>query len=96
MKTLPTFQCYSCGNCELKLNDNLEENPTIGFCYKFFENVKLEEKNIRCWTSKPHTYFEGLVELKENQTKTDFFKMHKRANHLKIELKESNQLNLFS
>jgi len=92
MKTLPTFQCYSCGNCELKLNDNLEENPNVGFCYKFFENVKLEEKNIRCWTSKPHTYFEDLANLRPNQIKEDLHKRNKRASKLKIDF---NQPTLF-
>lgn len=92
MKTLPTFQCYSCGNCELKLNDKLEENPTVGFCYKFFENVKLDEKNIRCWTSKPHTYFEDLAKLSPSQKMEDLHKRNKRASKLNIDL---NQLTIF-
>ncbi|XDZ55428.1 hypothetical protein FlaCF_2476 [Flavobacterium tructae] len=95
MKTLPTFQCYSCGNCELNYHKDDESNKDNGFCMKFFQNVDLEEKNVRCWTTKQHTYFEDLAKIKPEQTKSDFFRMHKRADYLKIELKESNQLNLF-
>lgn len=96
MKTLPTFQCYSCGNCELNYHPDPVSNENNGFCMKFFQNVPLDEKNISCWTTKQHTYFEDLAKLKPEQTKADFFRMHKRADKLKIELKETNQLNLFS
>lgn len=92
MKNLPTFQCYSCGNCELKFNDQLEQNPTVGFCYRFFENVLLEEKNLSCWTTKPHTHFEDLAVLKPELLKNQHFRNLNKAKNLKIDL---NQQTLF-
>ncbi|MBZ4040975.1 hypothetical protein [Flavobacterium hibisci] len=96
MKTIPTFQCYSCGNCELNFHKEDSDNENNGFCMRFFQNVPLEEKNISCWTSKKHTYYEDLANLKPTLNKSDYHKRNKRANQLKLELKEPNQLNLFS
>lgn len=92
MKNLPTFQCYSCGNCELKFNENQEAHPTLGFCYRFFENVKLEEKNVSCWTTKQHTHFEDLAKLKPELLKNEHFVNLHRAKKVKIDL---NQQTLF-
>lgn len=92
MKTLPTFQCYSCGNCELKLNQELQENPNVGFCYRFFENVKLDEKNVACWTTKQHTHFEDLAKLKPELLKNEHFQNLHKAKKAKIDF---NQLTIF-
>ena len=92
---LPDFICASCGNCERNYHKDEASNKDNGFCMKFFQNVDLEEKNVKCWTSKQHTYFEDLSKIRPMEKKEDFYKLHKRADRLKIELKESNQLNLF-
>ncbi|WP_406843560.1 hypothetical protein [Flavobacterium soyae] len=91
---LPDFICASCGNCERNYHKDEASNENNGFCMKFFQNVPLEEKNVNCWTSKQHTYFEDLSKLRPAEKMKDLHIRNKRADQLKIEL-ENNQLNLF-
>lgn len=91
-RVLPTFQCKSCGNCELNYHNKPQNNIENGFCMKFFQNVDLNEKNVKCWTSKPHTYFEELATLKPKENTKDLHKRNKRASKLNIEF---NELTLF-
>ena len=91
---LPTLLCGSCGNCELNYHKDPQSNLNNGFCVKFFQNVDINEKNVSCWTSKPHTYYEDLNKLSPMEKKADLHKRNKRATKLTIEF--NNELNLFS
>lgn len=82
---LPTFDCKTCGNCEKNYFID-EPNADNGFCFKFFQNVALDEKNVACWTSKPHTHFEDLSKLRPTEIKKDDHIRNKRAKKLKIQL----------
>ncbi|UUF13239.1 MULTISPECIES: hypothetical protein [Flavobacterium] len=83
---LPQFICASCGNCERNYHKDEASNIDNGFCVKFFQNVPLEEKNVACWTSKPHTYLEDLTKLGNSEKLKDQHIRNKRAKKLKIEL----------
>ena len=95
LKVLPVFDCASCGNCEKNYHNDPASNINNGFCMKFFQNVPLDEKNIKCWTSKQHQYFEELSKLSPQQKKAHMHKTDKRVKHLKIDF-NTNQLNIFS
>lgn len=83
-RELPTFQCYSCGNCETHFHKEQQDNERLGFCLKFKENVGLDEKNLKCWTNKENTYYKDL-----------FLKVEKQKTAIKkIEAKQAKQLNL--
>lgn len=82
---LPTFDCKTCGNCELNYHKDDSSNINNGFCVRFFQNVDLNEKNVTCWTSKQNTYFEDLAKLGNSEKKEDLHKRNKRAKKLKIE-----------
>jgi hypothetical protein len=92
---LPTFDCKSCGNCEKDYHKQESSNVNNGFCVKFFQNVCLDEINMKCWTSKQHTYYEDISKLRPTEKKADLHKRNKRAKKLKIEFNQ-NELNLFS
>ena len=94
LKVLPNFDCASCGNCEKNYHVEPSSNINNGFCMKFFQNVPLDEKNIKCWTSKQHTYFEELSKLSPAEKMADLHKRKKRSGKLNIDF--TNQLNIFS
>lgn len=84
-RILPTFQCYSCGNCETDFHTDEKIKDETGFCLKFKENTPLTQKNIRCWTHKKSEHY------------SDFFletEKKRRANNHK-EKKIAQQFNLF-
>ncbi len=83
-RILPTFQCKNCGNCELNYHKDDDSNKDNGFCMKFFQNVPLEEKNISCWTSVQHTYFDELGKLKPTMQKNEHYRNLSKAKKLKI------------
>lgn len=85
-RLLPDLICASCGNCERNYHKDQTSNENNGFCVKFFQNVPLDEKNVSCWTNKPHTHFEDLAKLRPNETKEDFHRRNKRAKKLNIQL----------
>jgi hypothetical protein len=92
---LPDLICASCGNCERNYHKEESSNVNNGFCVRFFENVPLDQKNVNCWTSKPHTHFEDLSKLRPTEIKKNEHLRNKREKKLKIEFNQ-NELNLFS
>ena len=84
-KELPTFACGSCGNCEKNYHDKPQNNIDNGFCMKFFQNVDLNEKNVSCWTSKQHQYYEELSKLSPKEKIEHMHKTDKRVKKLKID-----------
>lgn len=89
---LPSLLCGSCGNCELNYHKEPSSNINNGFCVRFSQNVDINEKNVACWTSKPHTYYEDLSKLSPAEKNRDLHTRNKRANKLNIEF---NQLTFF-
>ncbi len=81
------IQCSTCGNCEKNFHTDLSDNKRLGFCLLFKENVKLNEKNIKCWTTTPHTYYQDLFLQKE--------KIKKAKNNITKKLIQIDQLQLF-
>lgn len=92
MKIIPTFQCYSCGNCEQNYHNDPASNKDNGFCVRFFQNVPLDEKNFSCWTTKQHTHYEDLSKLKPELLKNEHFRNFNKGKKLNIDL---NQPTLF-
>lgn len=84
-RVLPTFQCYTCGNCETDFHKTQDLTEKLGFCLRFKENVQLEEKNIKCWTNKKSEHYKDLF-LKVENSRTA--KKH-------IQVKIEKQLDLF-
>ncbi|MEO6177284.1 MAG: hypothetical protein ABIP27_19170 [Flavobacterium circumlabens] len=92
-KTLPTLDCGTCGNCEKNFHKDPQSNVNNGFCVRFKENTPLDQKNPSCWTSKNNTYYEDLSKMSPSEKKQDLHKRNKRADKLKIQF--TNQQNLF-
>jgi hypothetical protein len=90
---IPNFLCSSCGNCEKNFSKFDEVNKINGFCYRFYEVTPLDQKNLNCWTSKPHTHFEDLGKLGNNQKTRDYHLNKQKAK--KLEINFDNQLALF-
>lgn len=84
-RVLPTFQCYSCTNCETDFHNDENIKKDIGFCLRFKENTPLEQKNLSCWTQKENKHYKDL-----------FLQVEKsRTANKHIEVKQVQQLNLF-
>lgn len=90
---IPDFLCNTCGNCEKNINKDSSNDSKIGFCYRFLETTPLEQKNLTCWTSKPHEYYQDLNKLSSKQKLKAFHIKEKRKE--KLELNFENQLTLF-
>lgn len=84
-RNLPTFQCYSCGNCETDFHTDEILKQTTGFCLRFKENTPLDQKNVKCWSEKQNEHYKDLFLLVE--------KSRTAVKH--IEVKQAKQLNLF-
>lgn len=92
-KSIPDFLCNSCGNCEKNTNKDPSNHQKIGFCYRFFETTPLQQKNLACWTSKPHNYYQDIAKQGNNQKTKQFHINEKRKQ--KLELNFDAQLTLF-
>lgn len=91
-RELPQLTCESCGNCELKYDENLIKNEHIGFCLRFKETVKLQEKNVSCWTAVDSDYFRRTAKMRDKEVNKKHYVNLKKAESLKLNL---NQTQLF-